>query len=130
MAIVDTAFANPVQPSSSAAAAGVPEEVRDASRVACNASVVHQADRMLRDLVGKKMREFAADSSSVEAAAKKSRSQELNGARTELLEDLKTGFQKLPAEVVGGVKSRDSEAVSRLRELVTDLFDLKLNNCQ
>ena len=33
----------------SAAAAAVPEEVREASRVACNASVVHQADRMLRD---------------------------------------------------------------------------------
>ena len=31
------------------AAAAVPEEVREASRVTCNASVVHQADRMLRD---------------------------------------------------------------------------------
>ena len=56
------------------------------------------------------------------------RSKELNGARTELLEDLKTGFQKLPAEVVGGVKSRDSESVSRLRDLVGDLYDHKLNN--
>ena len=56
------------------------------------------------------------------------RSQELNGARTELLEDLKTGFQKLPVEVVKGVKSRDSESVSRLRDLVGELFDLKLNN--
>ena len=55
------------------------------------------------------------------------RSQELNGARTELLEDLKTGFQKLPVEVVKGVKSRDSESVSRLRDLVGELFDLKLN---
>ena len=59
LAIVDTAFANPVLPSSAPAVA---EEVRDASRVACNASVVHQADRMLRDLVGKKMREFREDS--------------------------------------------------------------------
>ena len=56
------------------------------------------------------------------------RSQELNGARTELLEDLKTGFQKLPVEVVKGVKSRDSESVSRLRDLVGELFDLKLSN--
>ena len=56
------------------------------------------------------------------------RSQELNGARTELLEDLKTGFQKLPVEVVKGVKNRDSESVSRLRDLVGELFDLKLNN--
>ena len=60
LAIVDTAFANPVLPSSAPA---VPEEVRDASRVACNASVVHQADRMLRDLVGKKMREFRESTS-------------------------------------------------------------------
>ena len=58
------------------------------------------------------------------------RSKELNGARTELLEDLKTGFQKLPAEVVGGVKSRDSESVSRLSDLVAHLFDLKLNNAK
>ena len=54
------------------------------------------------------------------------RSKELNGARTELLEDLKTGFQKLPKEVVAGVKSRDSESVTRLRDLVGELFDLKL----
>ena len=60
LAIVDTAFANPVPPSP----IGVPEEVRDASRVACNASVVHQADRMLRDLVGKRMRDFREESSS------------------------------------------------------------------
>ena len=45
------------------AAAAVPEEVREASRVTCNASVVHQADRMLRDLVGKKMREFRESTS-------------------------------------------------------------------
>ena len=46
----------------------------------------------------------------------------------ELLEDLKTGFQKLPVEVVNGVKSRNSESVSRLRDLVAELFDLKLGN--
>ena len=61
LAIADAAFANPVPP---VAANGVSEEVRDASRVACNASVVHQADRMLRDLVGKRMREFRESSSS------------------------------------------------------------------
>ena len=54
LAVVETAFGNPVLPAPPA----VPEEKRDASRVACNASVVHQADKMLRDLVGKKMREF------------------------------------------------------------------------
>ena len=66
LAIVDTAFANPVLPSSAPA---VPEEVRDASRVACNASVVHQADRMLRDLVGKRMREFRETSAGPGEAA-------------------------------------------------------------
>ena len=73
LAIVDTAFANPVLP----VAAGVPEEVRDASRVACNASVVHQADRMLRDLVGKRMREFRESStnSGVEATSNKEAAQ-------------------------------------------------------
>ena len=65
LAIVDTAFANPVPP----VGAGVPEEVRDASRVACNASVVHQADRMLRDLVGKRMREFRETSAGPGEAA-------------------------------------------------------------
>merc|ERR1719458_2174436 len=79
LAIVDTAFANPVLPSSAPA---VPEEVRDASRVACNASVVHQADRMLRDLVGKKMREFRESTSEgdEDKDAVQVRSKELNGA--------------------------------------------------
>ena len=48
--------------------------------------------------------------------------------RTELLEDLKTGFQKLPVEVVNGVMSRYSESVLRLRTLAGELFDLKLGN--
>ena len=48
--------------------------------------------------------------------------------RTELLEDLKTGFQKLPVEVVNGVMSRYSESVLRLRNLAGELFDLKLGN--
>ena len=58
--ILDTAIANPVPPVDT----GVPEEVRDATRVACNASVVHQADRMQRELVGKRMWEFRELSSS------------------------------------------------------------------
>ena len=55
-------------------------------------------------------------------------SREVNRVRTELLEDLKTGFQKLPVEVVNGVMSRYSESVLRLRNLAGELFDLKLGN--
>ena len=85
-----------------------------------------------RDLAIPRERDSNAETEAAGEADKKDsaqlRSKQLNGARTELLEDLKTGFQKLPVDVVKGVTSRDSESISQLRDLVSDLFDLKLNS--
>ena len=55
--VIEMAFANParvVEPT-------VSSEERDASRAACTANVVHQADKMLRDCVGDSIKEFRYD---------------------------------------------------------------------
>jgi hypothetical protein len=52
---------------------------------------------------------------------------QLNGVRNEILEDLKTGFVKLPVEVIKAVESKTSGAVDNLDVLITQMFDLKLS---
>ena len=52
---------------------------------------------------------------------------QLNGVRNEILEDLKTGFVKLPVEVIKAVEKKTSGAVDSLDDLVTQMFDIKLS---
>ena len=52
---------------------------------------------------------------------------ELNGVRNEILEDLKTGFLKLPVEVIKAVEMKTSGALNSLDDIVTRMFDLKLS---
>jgi hypothetical protein len=52
---------------------------------------------------------------------------QLNGVRNEILEDLKTGFVKLPVEVIKAVETKTSGAVDNLDVLITQMFVLKLS---
>jgi hypothetical protein len=71
-----------------------------------------------------------ADSRTEDAVAKdlaKARSKVLYEAKIELLEDLKTGYARLPAEVVKAVKSREkADGLERLKAVVEDMFRVKL----
>lgn len=89
-------------------------EERDRSRKACSASVIHQADKILRKRIGERMK--TAKEEGKDKAFLAARSAELNEARTELLEDLKTGFTKLPREVVDACSSSSSKAMAKYAE--------------
>jgi hypothetical protein len=51
---------------------------------------------------------------------------QLNSVRNEILEDLKTGFEKLPVEVIKGVENKIPGALDSLNLIVDQLFALKL----
>jgi hypothetical protein len=44
-----------------------------------------------------------------------------------LLEDLRTGFTKLPTEVVKNVEGRTAGAINTLEDVISELFHLKLS---
>eukprot|EP00095_Tigriopus_kingsejongensis_P012397 maker-scaffold364_size194629-snap-gene-0.17 protein:Tk12397 transcript:maker-scaffold364_size194629-snap-gene-0.17-mRNA-1 annotation:"l-seryl-trnasec kinase" len=127
--IVELALDNPVKP--------VPDnsEERDRSRRKCTASVIHQADKLLRQRVGRKIRELRTSPSS-EVGSSPGACQgpvlqiTVQEARVELLEDLKTGFTDLPASVVRSVENRESQANEKLDEVIGHLFELKLDAVQ
>lgn len=50
----------------------------------------------------------------------------LNAARTEVLEDLKTGFTKLPVNVIRKIEKKEADGIEELRNVVDGLFDLKI----
>ena len=60
----------------------------------------------------------------------KAKSKALNEAKSELLEDYKTGFTKMPVEVIRGLQEKKSSdkaaAIERLRNIVKEAFDLKI----
>jgi hypothetical protein len=114
--VVELAFGNPAK----SAPQSDPVE-RDRSRMACTASVVHQADKLLRKMVGDRIR---SDTSGRE---KKDVASELYAAKTELLEDMRTGFARLPVEVVKAVEKRDKDAVERLSLAIEGLFQGKVD---
>ncbi len=94
-------------------------EERARDRAACDASLVHQADRLLRRRVGAAMRDGdAAVSGAKEDRAAHAR--RLNAARAELLEDLRTGSASLssssssPLSVVAGEEDKLAEELGRL----------------
>lgn len=120
--IIQLALANPAQP-----VPEVNEEERDKSRAICTASVVHQADKILRKKLNATILDAKRSSESNDQAKLREFSQRLNGARVELLEDLKTGFTKLPAGVVGAVEAKAPNATESLELIVSEMFELKLN---
>ena len=105
--------------------------------MACSASIVHQADKLLRKSVGARVKAAQTREDGACKDALRVTSKSLNEARSEVLEDLKTGFTRLPREVVKAVeakkeKKRSAEGESQhdglkeLESLMEELFDLKL----
>jgi len=117
--IVEAATNNPVTPVET-----VSEEDREKDRVACSASLVHQADKYLRGLVNKKMGELRSHGLSKEDM--KEASHNIYSVKGEVLEDLKTGLTKLERELVESVQRREDGSGDRLAEEIEQLFNLKL----
>ena len=117
--IVEAATNNPVTPVET-----VSEEDREKDRVACSASLVHQADKYLRGLVNKKMGELRSHGLSKEDM--KEASHNIYSVKGEVLEDLKTGLTKLERELVESVQRREEGSGDRLAEEIEQLFNLKL----
>ena len=117
--IVQAATANPVTPVET-----VSEEVREKDRVACSASLVHQADKYLRGMVNKRMTELRTQGLSKESM--KEVSQTIYSVKGEVLEDLKTGFTKLDRELVDAVQKREDDSGEKLAKEMEDLFKKKL----
>ena len=118
--IVQAATANPVTP-----VENVSEEVREKDRVACSASLVHQADKYLRGFVNKRMGELRSQGLSKEEM--KGVSHNIYNVKGEVLEDLKTGFTKLERDLVESVQKREEGSGEALAKEMEELFKLKLH---
>ena len=56
----------------------------------------------------------------------KNKAAELNAAKHELLEDLRTGFTKIPNEVIKSVTNREQNAIDKLDDVIQNLFEMKI----
>ena len=111
-AVIEAAASNPVQE----ALPDVSEEERARDRVACTASVVHQADKILRSLVNKRMLSFKKSGLSREEM--NTASKKIYSVKSEVLEDLKTGFTKLDRLVIDSVQNREPDGVLKLENVL------------
>ncbi|TRY73492.1 hypothetical protein TCAL_13419 [Tigriopus californicus] len=118
--IVSLALNNPVKPIPE-----VDDEARDRSRAKCTASIVHQADKVLRKHIGRKMKDVKSEREGNTEAMEDAIAL-FNESRTEVLEDLKTGFTMLPSNVVKRVENRDKLAIDELEAVIVELWDLKI----
>lgn len=119
--IVSLALQNPVKPIPE-----VDQEARDRSRAKCTASIVHQADKVLRKQIGRRMKDVKSESDG-DAKVLEDAIALYNESRTELLEDLKTGFTMLPSNVVKRVENREKHAIDELEAVIVELWDLKIS---
>ena len=118
--VIEAALSSPV----TSEVSGPSEEERLQDRIVCSASVVHQADKHLRSLVNKKMISMKQSGLGKEEMNVKSKS--IYSIKTEVLEDLKTGWTKLDKDLVKSVENRDSESGVRLEKEMEELFESKL----
>ena len=118
--VIDAATDNPVQE----IVPKVSEEEREKDRVACDASVIHQADKCLRSFVNKRM--FAMKQSGLSKEEMNAASKHVYKVKTEVLEDLKTGHTKLDRNLVTSVQNRDPESVRMLESDLNNIFQQKL----
>ena len=79
----------------------------------------------MRKLVHGKIKDAKAEELS--QAEMQAKAKELNLAKNELLEVIKSGFTKIPKEVVSEVEGRKDGAIVNLAQVVKDLFELKLS---
>jgi len=99
-------------------------ETREIARAQCNASVIHQADKLLRKKVGQKIKQLKGPNTSKDEL--KNKAAELNATKDELLEDLRTGFTKIPNEVIKSVTNREQNAIDKLDDVIQNLFEMKI----
>ena len=111
-------LSNPVQPIEDIT------ENKVESRAKCNASVIHQADKLLRKTVNSKIKQFQKNEMSKDDL--KVKAKELNAIKDEVLEDLKSGFTKMPEDVVIAVTDGKKDGVFKLESVVQELFELKI----
>lgn len=112
--IVSKALLNPVEPVDDWS------ELGEASRQACMASVIHQADLGLRHLVNEKMK--LLQKKSVDPDDLRAQSRILNTARIELLEAMKTREIIVPEELCAAVQLCHPLAGVRLRSFLSTLL--------
>ena len=103
---------------------GPSQEEREQDRLVCSANVVHQADKHLRSLVNKKMMDMKQSGLTKEEMNLKSKS--IYSIKTEVLEDLKTGWTKLDKTLIASIEKREQESGSRLEKEMEELFENKL----
>ena len=120
LAVIEAAASSPVTRD----VAGPSEEQRQQDRIVCSASLVHQADRHLRSLVNRKMLDMKQSGLSKEEMNMKSKS--IYSIKTEVLEDLKTGWTKLDRELIQSVENREAESGLKLERQMEELFEVKL----
>lgn len=116
--VVQMALDNPLAPEEDKS------QVREASRIVCNASFIHQSDKMLRKKVSNQIQIKKAEG--CEKKELETWSQTLNEKKQELLEDLKTGFAKVDSNVVKSVQEKKTGALDALDQVLSELFEMKL----
>ena len=120
--VIQTACRSPVR--GEVEGEGASEEERQQDRLVCSASIVHQADKHLRALVNKKMISMKHSGFSKEDMNLRSKS--IYSIKTEVLEDLKTGWTKLDKSLIASVEKREPDSGSKLEKEMEELFDNKL----
>ena len=119
-AVIEAAGCNPVQET----VPEVSEEERARDRVVCSASVVHQADKLLRGLVNKRM--LSLKQSGLSKEEMNTVSKKIYSVKTEILEDLKTGFTKLDKDVVCSVQNNEFNSGEKLELELRSVFTSKM----
>jgi len=118
--VVTSAMKNPVEPVDL-----VSVEEKEKGRIACSSSLIHQADRCLRELVNQEMEKVKRNNKSKEELRQAAIS--IQSIRNEVLEDLKTGFTKLDVSLVNSVKCREEGSKETLHNEIERIFHSKLN---
>ena len=102
----------------------VSEEEREKDRFACDASVIHQADKCLRSFVNKRM--FAMKQSGLGKDEMNAAGKRIYKVKSEVLEDLKTGYTKLDKNLVTSIQNRDPDSSRMLENDLNNIFQEKL----
>ena len=85
---------------------------------------VNRSITILRKKVGQKIKQFKGSDTSKDEL--KNKAAELNAAKDELLEDFRTGFTKIPNDVIKGVTNREQNAIDKLDDVIQNLFEMKI----
>ena len=121
-AVIEAAASHPVQEE----VPEVSEEDRERDRGVCSASVVHQADKMLRSLVNKRM--LSLKKSGLSKEEMNTASKKIYSVKTEVLEDLKTGFTKLDKLVIISVQNKEPDGALKLEKELESIFKIKIES--